>query len=34
MMNFRDEGWLVNIPLYVISQFREILHSPEEIIKR
>lgn len=29
--DFRDEGWLVNIPLYAISQFREILHPPEEI---
>ncbi|MDO9085006.1 MAG: ATP-binding protein [Anaerolineaceae bacterium] len=30
MTNFRDEGWLVNIPLYVISQFREILYPPQE----
>jgi hypothetical protein len=30
MMNFRDEGWLINIPLYVISQFREILNSAKE----
>jgi len=30
MANFRDEGWLVNIPLYAISQFREILNSAKE----
>lgn len=29
MADFRDEGWLVNIPLYALSQYREILYSPE-----
>lgn len=29
MANFRDEGWLVNIPLYAISQYREILCPPK-----
>ncbi|MBW6472556.1 MAG: AAA family ATPase [Anaerolineaceae bacterium] len=31
MADFRDEGWLVNIPLYAISQFREILYPPKGI---
>jgi hypothetical protein len=31
MADFRDEGWLVNIPLYAISQYREILYPPKGI---
>jgi len=31
MADFRNEGWLVNIPLYAISQYREILYPPKGI---
>lgn len=29
MADFRDEGWLINIPLYAVSQFLDITFAPD-----